>query len=186
MFGLDWTEIALIGVVALIAIGPKDLPVAIKTMAGFVKKARRMAGDFQGHVDEMVREANLGEVRDQISQLKNFDIKGEIAKAVDSDGSIRAAMNENPLSPAYTPYTPPTEDTVVAAHAAFPADGMAEATIPEALPAPSFIPPTSDIVAPVAPMAPVAPVAAVVPLPASPPAAPAFVPPEAEAIRHSA
>ena len=172
MFGLDWTEIALIGVVALIAIGPKDLPIAIKTMAGFVKKARRMAGDFQGHVDEMVREANLHEVRDQISQLKNFDIKGEIAKAVDSDGSIRAAMNENPLAPGYTPYTPPAEDTVVAAYAS---DGMAEATIAEALPAPAFIPPTSDIVAPVVH----------VPAP-PPPVPPAFVPPETDAIRHSA
>ncbi len=186
MFGLDWTEIALIGVVALIAIGPKDLPIAIKTMAGFVKKARRMAGDFQGHVDEMVREANLHEVRDQISQLKNFDIKGEIAKAVDSDGSIRAAMNENPLAPTSPPYTPPAEDTVVAAyaqHSAYPADGMAEATIGRSLPAPSFIPPTSDIVAPVAPIA-HAPAALVSAPP--PPVAPAFVPPEAEAIRHSA
>jgi sec-independent protein translocase protein TatB len=177
MFGLDWTEIALIGVVALIAIGPKDLPIAIKTLAGFLKKARRMAGDFQGHVDEMVREANLHEVRDQISQLKNFDIKGEIAKAVDSDGSIRAAMNENPLAPGYTPYTPPAEDTIVAAHTAYPADGMAESTIAEALPAPSFIPPTSDIVAPMAHVAAPAP---------PPPQPPAFVPPETDAVHHSA
>lgn len=171
MFGLDWTEIALIGVVALIAIGPKDLPIAIKTMAGFVKKARRMAGDFQGHVDEMVREANLHEVRDQFTQLRNFDIKGEIAKAVDSDGSIRATMNENPMAPPYTPYTPPAEDTVVAEHAGH---GLLEPTIADALPAPSFIPPTVDIVAPA------------MHVPASPPAAPAFVPPEADVLHPTA
>lgn len=168
MFGLDWTEIALIGVVALIAIGPKDLPIAIKTLAGFVKKARRMAGDFQGHVDEMVREANLHEVRDQISQLRNFDIKSEIAKAVDSDGSIRAAMNENPLAPSYTP--PSTLD-------ALPEATVTEhlpTTIAQPLPAPSFIPPSSDIVAPV------------VYVPAPPPVeAPAFVPPETDAPKHA-
>jgi sec-independent protein translocase protein TatB len=169
MFGLDWTEIALIGVVALIAIGPKDLPIAIKTLAGFVKKARRMAGDFQGHVDEMVREANLHEVRDQISQLRNFDIKGEIAKAVDADGSIRAVMNENPLAPTYTPtdYTAPTADIVVEPNALPP--------VAEKMPLPSFIPPTDDIVAPLV----------VVPPPPAPDV-PAFVPPETSTAPHQA
>src|ERR1700730_1467064 len=102
MFDFAWTEIALIGVVALIAIGPKDLPIAIKTVAGMIKKARRMAGEFQGHVDEMVREANLHEVRDQITQLRNFDIKSEITKAVDSDGSLRATLSEDLMNPTPT------------------------------------------------------------------------------------
>ena len=63
MFDFAWSEIALIGIVALVAIGPKDLPVAIKAVAEMIKKARRMAGEFQTHVDEMVREANLHDVR---------------------------------------------------------------------------------------------------------------------------
>lgn len=107
MFDFAWTEIALIGVVALVAIGPKDLPVAIKAVAAMVKKARRMAGEFQTHVDEMVKDANLNEVRDQISQLRNLDIKGTIERAVDSDGSIRRTMNENPLD---TPASVPAAD----------------------------------------------------------------------------
>ena len=49
--------------VALIAIGPKDMPVAIRTVTGMIKKARRMAAEFQTHVDEMVREADLDEVQ---------------------------------------------------------------------------------------------------------------------------
>jgi sec-independent protein translocase protein TatB len=109
MFDFAWSEIALIGVVALIAIGPKDLPVAIKTVAGMIKKARRMAGEFQTHVDEMVREANLDEVRDQINNIRNFDIKGEIEKAVDADGSIRSTLTENPLAPDWTAATPAVE-----------------------------------------------------------------------------
>ncbi len=98
MFDFAWTEIALIGVVALVAIGPKDLPVAIKAVAEMVKKARRMAGEFQTHVDEMVREANLSEVRDQFNDLRRMDIKGKILDAVDGDKTIRNTMAENPLS----------------------------------------------------------------------------------------
>ena len=101
MFGLAWTEIGLIGVVAMVLIGPKDLPVAIRTISDLIKKARKMAGEFRGHVDEMVREADvtggLSEVRQQISELRNFDFRGEVTKAIDSDGSLRAAVQHNPL-----------------------------------------------------------------------------------------
>lgn len=153
MFDFAWTEIALIGVVALIAIGPKDLPVAIKTVAGFVKKARRMAGEFQGHVDEMVREANLHEVRDQITQLRNFNIKAEIEKHVDGDGSLRSTFNENPMAPSHSSidgggYTAPLVEADITTVVAHPVHAV---TRPEA---PAFIPPTADIVAPPAPFVP--------------------------------
>jgi sec-independent protein translocase protein TatB len=100
MFDFAWSEIALVGIVALIAIGPKDLPVAIKTVADLVKKARRMAGEFQTHVDEMVREANLGEVRDQFNDLRRMDIKGKILDAVDGDKTLRNTIADNPLKDA--------------------------------------------------------------------------------------
>ncbi len=97
MFDFAWTEIVLIGVVALIAIGPKDMPVALKTLAGLIKKARRMAGEFQSHVDEMVKDTELADVRNQISEIRNFDFKGEVKRAVDPDGSLRATMAEDPF-----------------------------------------------------------------------------------------
>ncbi len=106
MFDLAWSEIALIGVVALIAIGPKDMPVAIKAVAEMVKKARRMASEFQTHVDEMVREANLHEVRDHINDIRSMDIKGKILNAVDNDGSLRRTINERPYNAAPPPVTP--------------------------------------------------------------------------------
>src|SRR5580700_11377907 len=112
MFDFAWSEIALIGVVALIAIGPKDMPKAIKTVTSMIKKARRMAGEFQTHVDEMLREADLDEVRRQVDEIRNFDIKGEIEKAVDEDGSIRSTFSENPLEQAINaPVTPAPEET---------------------------------------------------------------------------
>ena len=98
MFDFAWSEIALIGVVALIAIGPKDMPVAIKAVTNAIKKARRMAAEFQTHVDEMVRDADLHDVRNSINEIRNFDIKGTVERAVDPDGSLRSTFASNPLA----------------------------------------------------------------------------------------
>jgi sec-independent protein translocase protein TatB len=152
MFDFAWSEIALIAVVALIAIGPKDMPVAIKAVAEVIKKARRMAGEFQSHVDEMVREANLHEVRDQINEIRNFDIKGQVEKAVDADGSLRATFASSPLAQSYTPPPPtsaaPAVETTGEAVSAAHDTGLLERSHdnrnpePPALAhAPSFIPP---------------------------------------------
>ena len=75
--------------VALIAIGPKDLPVAIRTVTAMMKKARGMASEFQGHVDEMMRDANLSEVKQEIDKLRRFDFKGAAESALDPDGALR-------------------------------------------------------------------------------------------------
>ena len=157
MFDFAWSEIALIGVVALVLIGPKDMPIALKYISGAVKKARRMATEFQGHVDEMVREADLHEVRDQIREIRSLDIRGTVTRALDSDGSIRKAFTEDPIR------TPPPVVTT-------PVEAMPEHTIaapaPEpAEPAPAFIPPPDAAAAPKLTM----------------PSAPAFIPPEAAA-----
>ena len=135
MFDFAWSEIVLIGVVALIAIGPKDLPVAMKAVTDVVKKARRMASEFQTHVDDMVRDANLDEVRNQINEIRNFDIKGTLERAVDADGTIRQTFAGNPLEP-----TPAPADSAIIAGEAAPA---IEAKPPEPSPsdAPAFIPP---------------------------------------------
>src|SRR6185312_11590816 len=99
MFDFAWSEIALIAAVALIAIGPKDMPVAIRTVTGWIKKARRMAAEFQTHVDEMVREADLSEVRASINEIRDFDFRSTIEKTIDADGSIRSAFAADPLAP---------------------------------------------------------------------------------------
>jgi sec-independent protein translocase protein TatB len=99
MFDFAWSEIGLIAAVALILIGPKDMPVAIRSITDMIKKARRMASEFQTHVDEMMREANMHEVRDQIASIRNFDIRGEIERHIDPDRSLRDTFSGNPLEP---------------------------------------------------------------------------------------
>lgn len=138
MFDFAWSQIALIGVVALVAIGPKDLPVAIKAVAEMVKRARRMAGEFQGHLDEMMRDTSLHEVRDQINQIRNFDLRGEVQRAVDPDGSLRSTLAEDPFHPTTPPAIAPFDEVSIAPHPAPPPDWRAAMVADDA---PAFIPP---------------------------------------------
>jgi sec-independent protein translocase protein TatB len=92
MFDFAWSEIALIGVVALIAIGPKDMPVAIRTAAKALKKARAMAAEFQTHIDEMVRDAELGDVKNQLNSLRNMNVSRVLDRTIDRDGTLRKSF----------------------------------------------------------------------------------------------
>ena len=165
MLGLDWTELALIAVVAVVVIGPKDLPEAVRGVAKGIQKLRRMAGEFQTQVDEVVREAKLEDVRNQINEIRNFDIRSVVEKEVDKDGSLRKTFTEdpigNPLKDAF--------DSKPAEHGATvtPPPAAAEPPPAPAGPAaPSFVPP-GVAAAPPPLFAPAAP----------PPPPPAFVPP---------
>ena len=100
MFNFSWSEIALIAVVALIAIGPKDLPTALKTVAQVIKKTRGMAAEFQTHVNDLMREADLEDVRKHIDEIRNFDIKGTVERAIDPDQSIKRTFTEDPFAAA--------------------------------------------------------------------------------------
>ena len=163
MFDFAWSELGLIAVVAMILIGPKDMPVAIRSVTGWIRKARRMAAEFQTHVDEMVREADLGDIRSSINELRSFDIRGEIEKAVDSDGSIRATFAENPLQPSVTSVEEIAVAEPAVAELAPPSEEVAVAAPAPCVPhAPAFVPP--HMARPLAPGA-------------ENPEAPAFIPP---------
>jgi sec-independent protein translocase protein TatB len=149
MFNFAWSEIALIGVVALIAIGPKDLPGAMKALAQMIKKARKLAAEFQSHVDEMLREAELGEIRQHIQEIRSLDLTTTLTSAVDPDGTLRRTLSEDPL--ASTPAAPAAAQAALAVEsktapliapptlAGVARDGAEEGR--EAEGAPPFIPP---------------------------------------------
>jgi sec-independent protein translocase protein TatB len=155
MFDLAWSEIALIAVVAVVVIGPKDLPDAIRKVAQMVKKVRGMAAEFQTHADELVREAKLDDVRQQIQEIRSFDLKGTIKRAVDSDGEITRTFSDNPLKDAWKPTpeggavateTPPPAGTVVTEDlqptSTVPGLDAPAGAVAETPAAPAFIPPT--------------------------------------------
>ena len=70
MLDMSWGEVMLIGGVALIVIGPKDLPKALRTVGQITSKLRRMAGEFQSQFNEAIREAELDEVRRDVEGVK--------------------------------------------------------------------------------------------------------------------
>ena len=162
MFDFAWSEIALIGVVALVLIGPKDLPVAIKAISTTIKKMRRMAGEFQTHVDEMLREADLHEVSDTIRDMRGLSVRGAITRAIDPDGSVTRSIAD----PFHDRPVPPVSTLDVTEH-----------TIPER-PGPASVGPAPDFLPPGA-----RPPASIQP-PAPPWAAPDFVPPHQELGHH--
>jgi sec-independent protein translocase protein TatB len=69
MFDIAWSEMIVIGAVALIAIGPKDLPKALRAVGAMTAKARRMASEFQEHFREAMREAELESVKEEVANL---------------------------------------------------------------------------------------------------------------------
>lgn len=170
MFDLAWSEIALIGVVALVVIGPKDLPGAIRGVAQMLGKARRMAGEFQTHVDEMVREAKLDEVKREIDSFRNT-VQNEVYKAANVEELKRDIVDplKDTMRDVQTGFTQAGADVKAAMGDATPAATSAE-------PAPAT--PVSEPPAMIPPAPDPAP-AAVVAAPVAPPPdeAPAFVPP---------
>ncbi|MGO4715736.1 Sec-independent protein translocase protein TatB [Bradyrhizobium sp. 2TAF24] len=74
MFDIGWGEMVVIGVVALVVIGPKELPGVLRTVGRVVGKARRMASEFQGQFNEALREAEMADLK------KSFDDVSEAAK----------------------------------------------------------------------------------------------------------
>lgn len=80
MFDIAWSELMLIGAVALVVIGPKDLPKAMRTVGQAVGKIRRMAGEFQGQFNDAMREAELHDLKKQVE-----DVGGSVSSAMNSD-----------------------------------------------------------------------------------------------------
>jgi len=155
MFNFAWSELAVIVAVALILIGPKDMPVALRAVTGAIKKARRMASEFQGHVDEMVREADLEDVRDTMREFRGLNVANMLERTVDPDGSLRGSFTDD--GPGET------------AAEAEPVGGLAVTDMPR--------PDDADPVAPGEPPAFIPPAAAATTQDAPSMIAPVFVPP---------
>ena len=88
MFGIDSPELLVIAIVALIVIGPKELPGLLRTWGRWMSQMRGMASEFRGHVDEMVRQSELDEVKKQLEagtpdlDLRSLDPTKEIKSAI--------------------------------------------------------------------------------------------------------
>ena len=107
MFDFAWSELAVIAVVALVVIGPKDLPRVMRLVGQWVSRARSIAREFQGSLDQMVRESELDDIKRNFDKVSNFNVENEIHKTIDPHGDLQRSLDEpvlsNPLIDAPTP-----------------------------------------------------------------------------------
>jgi sec-independent protein translocase protein TatB len=137
MFDLDGQKLLVIAVVALIFIGPKDLPRAIRTVTTWIRAAQRMAREFQANVDEFVRESELQEMREQARKMA-MEAQAQAEKMVDPDGALKKSFEHDPFAP--PPATTVSVTDAGAAESDAPAAQAAEETTAQAaepLPAPA-------------------------------------------------
>jgi len=132
MFDIGWGEFVVIAVVALIVIGPKDLPKAVKLVAQLARKARTLAREFQSGFEEMAREAELHEVKRELESTASDDFTRELEHSIDPGGQVARSLEVR-------------EET--SANAAASASlGPSEAAPGDAVAAPAAPPPAEDVV----------------------------------------
>ena len=114
MFDLGWSEMAIIMLVALIVIGPKDLPKVARTIGQWTGKARALARDFQRSLDDMAREAELDEIKKSIDKVGNTSLRQVVKDAVDPDDDLERAFDVDDTKPAKKPRSPSNVKPVAA------------------------------------------------------------------------
>ncbi|MFZ1093576.1 MAG: Sec-independent protein translocase protein TatB [Xanthobacteraceae bacterium] len=106
MFDIGWGELLVIGVVALVAIGPKELPGVLRTVGQWTGKLRRMATEFQNQFHEAMREAELADLKKQVDEMTtevrsygSFDPVSDVRRELEKTQSqIESAMAEKPTA----------------------------------------------------------------------------------------
>src|SRR5499427_8001715 len=94
MFGIDSPELLVIAIVALVVIGPKELPGLLRTWGKWMSQMRSMAAEFRGHVDEMVRQSELDEVKKQLESNIGLDDLKSLDPTREIKGAIQEGMAE--------------------------------------------------------------------------------------------
>jgi sec-independent protein translocase protein TatB len=107
MFDLAWSEIFVVGLVAVLVLGPKELPQAMRTFAKALRKVRSLGSEFQGHFNEMLREAELDEVRKQVQKFSQTSLVDHVTNMVDPKGEIAKEVETSLSDPDAKPLPAP-------------------------------------------------------------------------------
>lgn len=99
MFDIGWTELLVVATVAIIVVGPKDLPRMLRTFGQTVGKVRRMAGEFQSTFNDAVRDvekqADIDDMRQAVEKAGNFDPLSDIKKSLDPVTNIGSEIKRD-------------------------------------------------------------------------------------------
>ena len=138
MFDIGWSEFVVIAVVALIAIGPKELPGVLRMVGQWMGKARKMASEFQGQFQEAMREAEMADLKKSFDEVKEAatgftsgnimtSLQKDVGDALKIDDIDKPAASAEP-APAASVETAPVEPS-----AETPGETLAEAAQPLAI-----------------------------------------------------
>jgi sec-independent protein translocase protein TatB len=150
MFDISWGKLVIIGVVALLVIGPKELPAVLRQLGQWMAKIRRMASEFQGQFQDAMREAEMADLKQQFdettsglkSAFDTTDIKNELEKMIQEPVVQEPVVQDPALATepgASNAATTPPSDPTAPAHevpASAPTDPVALGTAP-VVPAPA-------------------------------------------------
>ena len=160
MFDIGWSELVVIAVVALIAIGPKELPGVLRMVGQWMGKARKMASEFQGQFQEAMREAEMADLKksfDEVREAATGITSGNIMTSLHKDVSDALQIDKpvdaqvaSAIDAPVTPTTPalPTPETFVEAETHAPAGeplAITSEVKPEPAPAQDETPPQPDV-----------------------------------------
>jgi sec-independent protein translocase protein TatB len=136
MFDIGWSELVVIGIVALIAIGPKELPGVLRAVGQWMGKIRRMASEFQGQFQEAMREAEMADLKKSVDEMTdtaksytNFDPIGMVRN------EIETMTGDKPPAPSAEAAAPTTSEA---------ASEAAPAAVPDTAPPAPEVAPAAD------------------------------------------
>lgn len=109
--GIGFSEILVIGVIALLVVGPKDLPLMLRKLGRFMARLRAMASEFRSGFDELARQAELDELKREVEALRrgqafNTPVLSDIEREMNATASA-AAGDPSPPPPPEIPPPPP-------------------------------------------------------------------------------
>jgi sec-independent protein translocase protein TatB len=159
MFDISWGKLIIIGVVALIVIGPKELPGVLRMLGQYMGKMRRMASEFQGQFQEAMREAEMADLKKQFddttssfqTSLDPTGFNTDIEKMIQDPAAPLASATATPSTPPSDPAASVTTPAPATPHATPPSDPAAPAqTVDVSVPMPELPPPveTKDFAPP--------------------------------------
>ncbi|MEW4459381.1 Sec-independent protein translocase protein TatB [Roseibium algicola] len=110
MFDIGWTELLVIACVAIIVVGPKDLPRMLRTLGQTIGKMRKLSREFQSTFNDALREAeqqaDIADMKKQVESAANFNPLGDLKKSIEEDATKKA---DKPKVAASEPASPPAD-----------------------------------------------------------------------------
>jgi sec-independent protein translocase protein TatB len=93
MLDIGWPELMVVAAVTVVVVGPREIPRVLRTVNGYVRKARSLASEFHSSIEDMAREADLDDLKKQMKDTTD-DFTGDFEKSIDPSGEVSNSMRD--------------------------------------------------------------------------------------------